>query len=298
MALKNIYKSTKTTENSIVIPEINKHLIKISQESNDRAIDVNAPSQIFGCMRANYYARIGVESKENVDPRLMRIFGNGDHVHLRLQEYLLDSGMLLLDEVPVLNKTYNIQGHTDGVLDINGEKIVLELKSINSHGFANLKTAREDHVHQAMTYLFCLETRRIHLRNEYHTPKEFNAKRSIVERREFFKSRYQHMQDGDKYTRNQKINRQVSLNFEIDAILYDTPKPITKVCIVYENKDNQELKEFIVEKDDNIIEDIKQYCLNMNHAVKYKKIPERGGESKSSSYCRWCNYRQNVCWDK
>lgn len=293
MALKKIFKDTKTTDNSLVIPEINKHLISISQRDKDRAINVNAPSQIFGCMRANYYSRKQIYSPEINDPRTLRIFNNGDHVHLRLQEYLLESGMLLIDEVPVINKDYNIQGHTDGVLSLQSELIVLEIKSMNSNGFSQLKTPRQDHVEQAMTYLFCLEERRRYLQLQYPTPKEFKS--SLAKRRDFFISRYQHLQDGRKFTRQQKINHQVSLNLEMDAILYDTPKPIKRVCLLYENKDNQDLKEFLVERDDDIIKDIKQYCLNMNYYVEHDIVPERIEGGKSSNGCRWCNYK-NDCY--
>ena len=68
--------------------------LTLNVEENDRAIDVNSPSQVFKCMRALYYARTEADCDGTVDARLQRIFDNGTHVHLRLQEYLKKEGTL------------------------------------------------------------------------------------------------------------------------------------------------------------------------------------------------------------
>ena len=145
MALKSVFNAMK--REGYVIKDLDLYLLSLNGEDNDRAIDVNAPSQIGGCLRSRYYSRTQASRDTNaVDARTRRIFDNGTKTHERLQQYLEEQGMLLMDEVPVYNATYNIQGHTDGILALGAvEKGVLEIKSINSNGFSNLKTVKEEH---------------------------------------------------------------------------------------------------------------------------------------------------------
>jgi hypothetical protein len=123
-----------------------------------------------------------------IEPRVLRIFDNGHGVHRRLQRYLKDIGILLQDEVRVENKEYEIIGHTDGVVRLNGHVGVLEIKSMNVNNFYSLYEPKKDHVTQANVYCFCTG--------------------------------------------------------------------IPRAVLLYECKDNQELKEFYIEQDSRIIEPV------------------------------------------
>lgn len=311
MALNKIFKDMMKQEGHIVKP-LEKYLLKKNKEKNDRAVNVNAPSQIGKCMRANYYARMQYENDGTLSPRALRIFANGHGVHDRIQQDLLDCKLLLMDEVPILNDELNIQGHTDGFLNLGGittetikkgkfkklikvfkEIAILEIKSINDNGFKGLKSAKEDHILQGMDYLFCTEDRRLYLRETYKTETQFqNSKK---ERTDYFRSKYQHIEDGSKYTKEEKIENQVKINLKKDDILYHTINPVTKIIFLYENKNDQDLKEFVVEWDYDKIEYIIDYCKTLNDYVQNKKIPEREGTGKSCSTCRWCDYKL-TCW--
>ena len=85
----------------------------------------------------------------------MRVFDTGHDTHERLQRYLEQSGVLLQAEVPIENADYEIKGHTDGIIEINGIKGILEIKSINSSGFYSLYSPKEDHLIQINVYMFC-----------------------------------------------------------------------------------------------------------------------------------------------
>lgn len=315
MALKTIFNAMKNTE-GIVLKKLDYYLLSLRDKDGDRAIDVNAPSQASVCSRANYYARLQYPSDGSIDPRTQRIFDNGSFVHLRLQEYLAKSGILISDEVPCINEELNIQGHTDGFLNIGTMReemqsykkgrfvvkskipvysniAILEIKSINSNGFTQLKTAKDEHKEQAMVYLYCSEERRLYLRNKYKTYAEFMA--SKEERQAYFESRFTHLKDGSKHTREEKLKHQVELCLETDTILFSTPNPITKVIFIYENKDNQEIKEYCVERDNAVLDKVINKYKALNKAVETKCIPEREGTSKSCSTCRWCNYKLE-CW--
>ena len=314
MALKSVFNAMK--QEGYVIKPLDMYLLSLNSKDNDRATDVNSPSQASVCNRANYYARKGYQNDGSIDPRTRRIFDNGTKTHERLQEYLLEQGILIGDEVPCIHPNYNIQGHTDGFLCLGkvltetvivpqgvcrarkqvnkySEVGILEIKSINSNGYSQLKDAKPEHKQQAMIYLYCAEERRLLLQTKYPSIQDFFA--STEERAEEFAKRYEHLQDGAKHTREEKIKFQVKLCLDADYILYNTTRPITKVVFLYENKDNQDLKEFVVKRDDSILGATLEKYERLNKACDTNTIPDREGTSKSCMTCRYCNYKTE-CW--
>lgn len=297
MALKAVFSALK--KEGYIIKDLDLYLLSLSATDGDRAIDVNAPSQAGVCMRARYYARTGAERDVgSVDARTRRIFDNGTKTHERLQEYLKEQGMLLMDEVPVYNKEYNIQGHTDGVLQLSAsERGILEIKSINSNGFSALKSAKEEHKKQGLIYIFCLESRRKELHELYATREAFD--KSFKKRLKDYAKLYQHLKDGHKHTREEKIEFQCSLHAEMDSLLYDTKVPITKAVFLYENKDTQDLKEFTVSMTDSeakvILKGVLDEYKTINEYVAKKSLPPREGHCKSDNLCRWCSFKTE-CW--
>ena len=295
MALKDMFQAMRK-EGYITAP-LDRYLYEQANRPNDRAVNVNAPSQAGKCNRANYYMRNQVEGDGGIDPRTQRIFDNGTYTHERLQGYMIDMDLLLMDEVPLINVKYNIQGHTDGFLNLDPEVAILEIKSINSRGFADLKDAKEEHKKQGLIYLYCAEERRLYLRDTYKTEEECNA--SYDERAEFFRGHYQHMKGGRKFTREEKIQNEVDLNLLSDNILFHTDTPITKVIFLYENKDTQELKEFVFERTistEPILTEVLNDYEYLNECCDCGTIPPRpDGASKSSMMCKWCGYK-NTCY--
>lgn len=294
MALKDMFNAMK--KEGLVTAPLDRYLFEQANKPNDRAVNVNAPSQAGKCNRANYYMRKQYDHDGGIDPRTQRIFDNGTYTHERLQSYLIDAGLLHMDEVPLINDEYNIQGHTDGFLNFTDEVAILEIKSINDNQFSQLKDAKDEHKCQGLIYLFCAEERRKWLHEHYTTPEEFNA--SYGERYKFFEAHYQYMKGGSKYTREQKITNEVMLNMLSDNILFYTDKPITKVVFLYEDKNNQELKEFVVERNmltEPILEEVLLRYKKLNECCETDTIPPREGTSKSCQMCRWCNYK-NECY--
>lgn len=295
MSLSNLFNSMK--QEGYIIRPLDFYLEKQANADNDRAVDVNAPSQAGQCMRHNYYMRKIYQSDGSIEPRTQRIFDNGTYTHERLQTYLLDMNLLICDEVPLLNEDYNIQGHTDGFLDIADDEIaILEIKSINDNQFSKLKDAKEEHKKQGLVYLFCAEERRLHLRETYKTLDDFYN--SEEERAEYYRSKYQHMKGGRKFSREEKIEHEVDLNLICDDILYRTEKPVSKVVFLYENKNNQELKEYVVERN-TVTEHILTGVLNeytaLNEYCEEDEVPPREGTSKSCQTCHWCDFKLE-CW--
>lgn len=298
MALKALFNSMK--REGYVIKPLDYYLLSLNGEDNDRAIDVNAPSQIGSCLRSRYYSRVGAEADPNtIDGRQRRIFDNGTGVHIRLQTYLKEQGMLLADEVPVLNTEYHIQGHTDGLIKLSSAEIgILEIKSINSNGFSSLKSAKDNHKLQGLTYIYCIEQRRKSLHAKYGSLNEFDKDRKF--RYSIYAKFYQHLKGGRKYSRDEKIQFQCDLHNQVDTILMQTNVPITKAVFLYESKDTQELKEFVIssvsDEGKNLLKYILDECEELNQRVEGKQIPDREGTSRSCTQCRWCNYKIE-CWN-
>lgn len=298
MALKAVFSAMK--REGYIVKDLDLYLLSLNATDEDRAIDVNAPSQAGTCMRARFYARTGApRDGASIDARTRRIFDNGTKTHERLQEYLLKQGMLLMDEVPVHNYEYNIQGHTDGVLKLSAsERGILEIKSINSNGFSALKGAKEEHRKQGLIYIFCLEERRKYLQATYKTQASFD--KSLSKRMKEYAKLYQHLKDGSKYTREEKIAFQCELHAKMDSILYVTKVPITKAVFLYENKDTQDLKEFTVSMTEasskEILSEVLQEYDDLNLYVNNEEVPPRIGTCKSCSECRWCSFKTE-CWN-
>jgi hypothetical protein len=143
--------------------------------------------------------------------RTFRIMDNGHHVHERLQKYLTDIGVVVGLEVPVENEEFDIVGHCDGILEVNGKRGVLEIKSINNKGFTSLASPRAMHVWQLNIYMFCLG-----------------------------------LEHG---------------------------------VLLYENKDNQELKEFIVNYDLNVVTPILDKIRYVQNCIMRNEAPERDSDS-------------------
>ena len=294
MALKEMFQAMK--KEGYVTAPLDQYLFEQANKPNDRAVNVNAPSQAGKCNRANYYMRKQYEGDGSIDPRTQRIFDNGTYTHERLQTYLLDMELLFMDEVPLINDEFNIQGHTDGFLNLIDEVAILEIKSINDNQFGQLRDAKDEHKKQGLVYLYCAEERRKFLHRTYKTVEEFNA--SWETRYRYFEFHYQHMKGGRKYTREQKIRNEVMLNMLADNILFYTEKPITKVVFLYENKNNQELKEFVVERNlttEPILTEVLSDYKYLNECCQDDVLPPREGTSKSCAMCRFCGYK-NECF--
>lgn len=298
MSLNKVFSSMK--KEGYVIKPLEMYLLSLSAKDNDRALNVNAPSAVGQCLRARYYTRTNAPCDTfSIDARTRRIFDNGTAVHERIQRDLKEAGILLMDEVPIINEEYNIQGHTDGILKLSNIELgVLEIKSINSRGFSELKSEKPEHKRQGLVYLYCLEQRRLFLKEKYPTEEEFN--KSTLIRSAYYRKKYSYLKDGSKYTREQKIKFQVNLAMQSDKLLFNCDVPITKVIFLYENKDTQDMKEYCVTslKPDSKItmEQILSEFDTLNNKVTSNVLPDREGTSKNDQICRWCNYKTE-CWN-
>lgn len=288
MALNNLFTALKQGDG--LLKDLDVYLLSRSAEDTSRANVTNSPSSALQCTRRNYYQRQGV-GKDPIDARTRLIFDNGDGMHERYQRYFRKMGVLLMDEVPLLHEEKEIQGHTDGFLRRKAKPgakkstQILELKSINSRGFSALKEAKEDHRAQAQVYIYCAEERRKELRATYAN--KFRFKVSEKKRRAYFEQFHLHLineETGDR----EKLEKKLDQCLKADSILFDTELPIDTAHILYENKDTQERKEFVIKMDLDLMGQVLSKFEDANEAWAEQELPER--ECKSKAEGRFCPY--------
>lgn len=118
-------------------------LYSLVMAPDKRAKGVFHPSQLLdGCMRQMTYDLMGVsptdKTSRSVGAELQRTFDVGTWYHLYIQCILYRIGYLEQAEVPVVNKEKYLNGKADGVFkeEIFGEKVVLEIKTMNNWNFS------------------------------------------------------------------------------------------------------------------------------------------------------------------
>lgn len=297
MALKNLLSTLKNE--GYIVKQLDQYLLSMSAKDEDRRYDINSPSSAGACPRGAVFSRLGYERDAcSIDAKTRRIFDNGTHTHERLQRYMLDCDILAMDEVPVFDDDYQVQGHTDGLLNLSKHELgILEIKTINTDGYKKLVDAKEEHKLQAFLYLHCLENRRKWLKARFKTQRELIKYLVSKEYIDFVKDHYKHMKDGDKYSADEKFQFKLQCHKNADKILFKAIRPINKVIFLYEDKNTQALKEFCVVRDDEMINDLLDKLEYINDHVERKEIPPRPEEatSKSCGHCRWCNF-QSQCF--
>lgn len=100
--------------------------------------------------------------RKEIGPQLQRIFDVGTWWHTYIQYQLYKAGILEQAEVPVKDAKKKIDSRADGILNISGRRILLEIKSMNSRSYAkNAYRPNDKHVYQASLYAKELELEEI-----------------------------------------------------------------------------------------------------------------------------------------
>lgn len=287
MSLKNVLSAFKTEGD--LIKAIDSHLVTVGEDA-DRGHDFVSPSSVFSCIRSQMYRILGYK-KSSPSPRLRRIFDNGTGAHERLQDYLTKANVLKIPECPIFCPDLKMTGHADGILQFNRFTFsILEIKTINSDGFRNLKEAKPEHVSQASAYLMAVEDLRKNCA-------ERSARAYLLYRRGYI-NRYKEFMDsfvqsGHKYTKEEKIGFSAETMEKVMDILRECQKPVNTMHFLYENKDTQDLKEFVVTRNEEEVAEIIRICKEVDSWRIKKELPPRpeGAVGKSCGTCRGCFYK-------
>lgn len=118
-------------------------LYSLVMAPDKRAKGVFHPSQLLdGCTRQMTYDLMNVSPTDKtlrpIGAELQRTFDVGTWYHIYMQCILYRIGYLEQAEVPVVNKEKYLNGKADGVFkeEVFGEKVVLEIKTMNNWNFS------------------------------------------------------------------------------------------------------------------------------------------------------------------
>ncbi len=171
-----------------------------------------------------------------MEPRILRIFDQGNYVHLRLMRDLFSLGVVVASEIDIPPKE-DIGGRADAIVRINNELYLVDFKSINSMILKNMEEPKDDHILQVQLYLHF-----------------FNLKRGIL---------------------------------------------------LYEGKDNSQMKEFLVDYDKKIAKKILDDFGRLRINVDKNLIPQQLPDHLDNWQCQYCQFREiceiagaeNVNWE-
>lgn len=112
------------------------------------------------CARYWYLAFDGAEFIDDRDAFSAANMQNGIYGHERLEKAMLDSGVMLENEVKIISDDPPIFGFADGILEWDGEKIVAEIKTMRNESFEYRKKTNKApayHLEQLIVYMKVLK---------------------------------------------------------------------------------------------------------------------------------------------
>lgn len=118
------------------------------------------PSSIGQCLRKLWFEAFGADRdrrhKDDVLQTYM-IFEFGTYLHVIFQNLCERAGLLVHREFQLHSAADRVEGTCDGILQIDGTKYVLEIKSINSGQWVKVQQEPKfEHKQQAMAYMHVL----------------------------------------------------------------------------------------------------------------------------------------------
>lgn len=238
-----------------LLAPVERHLIGHYQKSNEaRDTDHLHPSEICKrdwCPRSSYYKITGHPTPpERLSLQRMNIFEEGHSIHRKWQNWFKESGILVQDEVPVVDKEHRIIGHADAIVEDKKGKAVVEIKSVG------VGTIRMEDYSMFAPY----------------------AKKEIT---------IDDLWNSIKYPFDSHV-RQVQL--------YMHCLDIHEALVLYEWKPTQDVKEFAVQFQPEVVAPILASCHTVVRSLEADTPPERPSWlSKEHRICKSCPFKE-VCY--
>lgn len=280
---------------TVLIGAIQSHSVKKAMEDNDRRQDIIHPSEMAKadwCPRSTVYRISGVEpsnSAPSKSHRMETIFQEGHDIHAKWQTWLGEMGRLwgswwcpvckkedlglgqflchrcggerYYREVKLnAEKTHLIVGHADGMVpDVDS---LIEIKSI---GLGTLRMEEPELVAK-------------------YTVKVEDSSRKIVD--------YDALWKGIK--RPLKSHRKQAMIYLF--LCRELGIPATQMVFIYENKANQDTKEFVIKYDEDFVKPLIDQALDVKWAVENNRLIPRSQEyTKELKPCSDCVFR-DTCY--
>ena len=178
-------------------------------------------TDVAKCPRQVYF-KFKKYPKKETEPRVLRIFDNGEQTHTRIVSALFSLGVVHAAEVKTPSQQL-FSGRADVIIGLDQKPCVVEIKSISKYKFDKLTASEPDHLKQLQLYLH------------------------------YFK--------------------------------------IPKGIVLYENKDNQELKEFLVDYDASLVQNILKEFELLKKQIEENNIPPIPNNIEPWR-CSYCEYQK------
>jgi CRISPR/Cas system-associated exonuclease Cas4 (RecB family) len=290
-ALKNLKDTYRRRD--ILLPSIERHVLKKAKEPSERRMDILHPSEMAKsgwCSRHDYYRVIGENAnykKRSPSFKLENVFDYGHSVHHKYQNWLNEMGILWgkwrcsecsnewtalspgecpscrslrvkYREVSLVSDELMIAGHSDGVVLLDGSYKMIEIKTV---GLGTLRF-------EAYSLFDKYQTENLTLDELW-----WNIKRPFAT----------HLRQGQIYLH---LIRDVHPELDINEIIF-----------IYEWKPTQDVREFVVQYNPELIDRILVQAAAVADAVNNGHLIERPEWAKSieEKTCASCEYR-NTCW--
>lgn len=135
-------------------------LAKNRERPDEREKYVVHASQIGYCALQIFYGLLEIEKHQELDPKKLRIFDNGDAVHQRIQGYFIEAVKRNVGGITAFEENHAIRvpelslvGELDIMVQFFPSWIVVEIKSMKEEYFAKLKDAEEKWKNQLHCYM-------------------------------------------------------------------------------------------------------------------------------------------------
>lgn len=153
-------KDIKVAEAEIEYSLANIKRHRWAKRDNDSRKHFLHPSSIMGCARSFCYkfmdAPVYAKAAGSVEDsaRTMRIFGNGDYFHLRMQVLFVRMGLCKLNDVEVEFETGDEQGTADVIITLDGARGVVDFKSANEYSFNSIRENALDYKNEMQLRIY------------------------------------------------------------------------------------------------------------------------------------------------
>lgn len=239
-------------------------------------------SDYGSCMRKTFFSFFPERYPvEKFDPRVLRIFANGNDVHARLGSYLKRQVELdFHDELDVPRDELNVHGRCDGICTVDAQAVVVEFKSINKEV---VEQAHEEHIGQLTWYLSMFKLLRKDLKEDFGYG-EFDL-----------------VEEPDLVGQVGLSGRTIEGLTPVERWLIFTQGEL-RGELIYESKVNQQTFHFPLDYDEDRAQKVRLWFQQLNWHVKDKTAPTVFYEPNRFP-CSWgygdkqgrCPY-YDVCW--
>jgi CRISPR/Cas system-associated exonuclease Cas4 (RecB family) len=288
--LKNFKDTYKRRE--ILLPQIERHVLKKAQEPSDRRSDILHPSEmakVSWCPRHDFYRLTEVPAnykKRAPSFKLENVFDYGHSVHAKYQRWLQEMGILfgkwrckeclnqwegyapehcpsclsrkvVYKEVSLVDEDLMIAGHSDGIVKMGDDNYMIEIKTI---GYGSLRFEAQTLFEKSQQENWTIEELWFQIQRPFSS----------------------HIRQGQIYLH---LAKKAYPDLNVDKIIY-----------IYEWKPTQEVKEFVISYNPEFVQDRLDLAAEIaNHVTNGTEMERPSWADPEKKTCSSCEYRK-TCW--